>query len=128
MLLSNPKKLICVAISLVVAAAHIWGPDHQAQDVWLRLYSSYFSDVSLPFSLYFLLCVSEVSFPRLRPWWIKSVLVFGSAAAAEGVQFFGIDALGATFDPLDFAAYASGVLMAATLERGVFARRLSFWN
>jgi hypothetical protein len=54
-------------------------------------------------------------------------LVFGAATTAEVLQFFGIYTLGITFDPLDIAAYAFGVLLAVVLERGTFVRWLPFW-
>ncbi len=43
------------------------------------------------------------------------------------MQFFGVYALGVTFDPMDIAMYASGALLAVLVERGFFARWLPFW-
>lgn len=123
----TPKKLVIVSMMLLIAGLHILGPGRQAQGLWYELYYSYFSDLALPFGFYFLLCISETNSPLLRPWWLKAALVFGAAAMAEILQFFGIYALGVTFDPLDLAMYAAGVLLAASMERGIFARWLPFW-
>ena len=122
------KKLVVFAIMLLIAGLHILGPMRQSPDPWHNWYYSYFSDLALPFGFYFLLCMTEANFPPLRPWWLKAGLVFGAATAAEVLQYFGIYALGITFDPLDIVAYAVGVLLAVVLERGIFARWLPFWS
>ena len=122
------KTSLIVSIELIIAALHIIGPMRNTRGPWHDLYYSYFSDLALPFGFYFLLCASETHIPHLRPWWVKSALVFGAAATAEILQFYGIDALGITFDPLDIVMYALGVLLAAMLERLIFARRFSFWS
>jgi hypothetical protein len=121
------KKLTIFAIILLIAALHIASPARHAQGTWRDLYYSYFSDLILPFGFYFLLCASEMQIPILRPWWLKAGLVFGAATGAEILQFFGVYALGVTFDPMDIAMYASGALLAVLVERGVFARWLPFW-
>jgi len=64
----------------------------------------------------------------LRPRWTKLVLVFGAATTAEILQFFGVYALGKTFDPLDVVAYATGALIAVAVERAVFAKYLRSWR
>jgi hypothetical protein len=122
------KKLVVLAIMLLIAGMHILGPLRQSPDPWHDWYYSYFSDLSLPFGFYFLLCMTEANFPPLRPWWLKAGLVFGAATMAEILQFFGIDTLGVTFDPLDIVMYACGTLLAVVLERGIFNRWLSFWT
>jgi len=122
------KTSVILTIVFIVAMLHIVGPWRETSGPWHDLYYSYFSDLVLPFTFYFLLCISETNIPPLRPWWLKAGLVFGAATAAEILQFFGIYALGVTFDPLDIAAYASGVGLAVLVERGIFARWLSFWS
>jgi hypothetical protein len=121
------KKLVVSAIMLLIATLHIFGPPRQAPNSWHDWYYSYFSDLALPFGFYFLLCLAEANVPQLRPWWLKAGLVFGAATTAEVLQFFGIYALGVTFDPLDIAAYAVGVLLAVMLEQGIFKRWVPFW-
>jgi len=124
----TPKIWVCLGIELLIAGLHIVGPGRQAGGQWFVLSASYFSDLTLPFGFYFLLCISEDQFRFLRPWWVKAGLVFGAAAAAEVLQYLGVYALGITFDPLDFLMYAAGVLLAAALEQGVFRRVWVFWN
>lgn len=122
------KKLTIIAIALLIAVLHIIGPGRQATGLWYNLYYSYFADVALPFSVYFLLCASEARYQFLRSWWAKASLVFCAAAVAEILQYFGINAFGSTFDPLDFAAYLGGGLLASAIERAIFARFLPFWD
>ncbi len=124
----NPKKLVVVVINLTIAGLHVFGPARDAPGTWHDLYYSYFSDLALPYGFYFLLCVSEVTVLFLRPWWVKAGLVFGAAVTAEVLQFFGIYALGTTFDPFDIAMYAAGTLLAVFTEQTIFSRWLSFWK
>jgi len=124
----TPKILLILSIILMVAGLHIFGPARQQSSPWHTWYYSYFSDLALPFSFYFMLCASQTNLAWLRPWWIKAGLVFGAATTAEILQFFGIYALGVTFDPLDIVMYAIGTLSAILLERGVFKRCLPFWS
>jgi len=124
----TPKLILILSISLLIAALHIIGPLRQTPDPWHNWYYSYFSDLALPFSFYFLLCISETNIPQLRAWWVKAGLVFGAATTAEILQFFGFDALGITFDPLDIVMYASGTLSAVMLDQGIFKRWLPFWS
>jgi len=122
------KKLVVFSIILLIAGLHILGPLRQVQGRWHDLYYSYFSDVELPFGFYFLLCAAEGNLPWLKPWWLKAGLVYGAATTAEILQYFGIYALGATFDPLDIVMYAVGTLLAVSLERWIFRRWLPFWS
>jgi hypothetical protein len=122
------KKLVIVAIMLLIAGLHILGPLRQAPGPWHNWYYSYFSDLALPFGFYFLLCLSEQNLRWLRNWGLKAGLVFGAATTAEILQFFGIYALGVTFDPLDIVMYAVGTLLAVILEQGIFKRWLPFWS
>ena len=122
------KRLLVIGIALAIGLVHVLGIGHRTSGVVSRWYSSYFSDIALPFAAYFLLCASEKSFPALRPWWTKLVLVFGAATTAEILQFFGVYALGKTFDPLDVAAYATGALLAVAVERALFAKYLRSWR
>ncbi len=92
-----------------------------------RLYAGYFTDFIQPFGLYFVLCLPEPWLAWMRPWRVKTLLVFLVPSAMELLQGLGLDVLGRDFDPLDFLAYAAGALLAALFERQVLAR-LKFWN
>lgn len=124
----TPKMMLILALEIVVAILHVSNLGKLLGGTWHDLYSSYFSDLVLPFALYFLLCASETNIPILRHWWLKAGLVFGAALSAEILQFFGVDALGVTFDPVDIVAYACGVLLAVGIERGILARNFQFWT
>ena len=116
----SKKRILIVAMALTVAILHIIGPGRYASGTVSELYSSYFSDLVLPFMVYFLLC--NITF--LPKWWQKAAVTFGIATAAEILQFFGVYALGNTFDPLDIVAYAIGTLVAVCVERFIFAKYL----
>lgn len=122
------KKLVIIRILLVIAIIHVINPDWTISARWHELYSSYFSDLVIPYGFYFLLCAAESNIPWLRPCWLKFGLVFGAATTAEILQYFGIHALGKTFDPLDIGMYAVGTLLAVIVEQRIFSRYLSFWT
>jgi hypothetical protein len=92
------------------------------------LYYSYFSDIVIPFGMYFLLCLNDVFVRFLRDWRVKAMLVFGVASSVEVMQAFGIPLLGQTFDPLDFVMFGGGVLLAALVDRFLFGRLFSCWT
>ena len=123
----NHKKAIIIGIQFFLAALHILGPGQYLSDSWRSLYQSYFSDLVLPFGLYFLLCASEDSLPFLQHWQARALAAFLAPATAESLQAFGIHAFGATFDPLDILMYAIGVALAVLVERKLFSK-LNFWE
>ncbi len=59
---------------------------------------------------------------------MKSLIVFAAATTSEILQFFGIYALGVTFDPIDVLMYAAGATSAAVIDIHVFARIFKFWK
>lgn len=121
------KRAIVVLIQLGIASLHVWRVGRLLSGQWARYYSSYFSDLAIPFGVYFLLTLSEEHIPLLRPWWGKAGTVLAVTAGAEMAQAFGVYAFGVTFDPLDLVMYAVGVLLAAVLDVQVFARHVSGW-
>ena len=101
-----------------------------------KLYISFFNDLTQPFALYFVLCLFEKWIPRLKPWQAKALLVFLLPASIEIGQFIYqklelirlFSMYGGGFDPLDFLAYAAGGLLAAFVERKIFAKSFKWWN
>ncbi len=122
------RQMVVVSMMLLIAAAHIIGIGNYLPGDLYKLYYSYFSDFIMPFGFYFLFCMAEQSIPVLKPWQVKLGVTFLLPAMAETLQFFGVNALGITFDPLDYAMYAAGAASAALVERQVFPRVLDFWD
>ena len=104
------------SIMLVIALVHLFRVGTYLQGSLFTLYYSYFSDIVIPFGMYFLLCLEDVYFRFLKDWRVKAMLVFGVASSREVMQAFGIPLLGQTFDPLDFVMFAGGVLLAALVD------------
>ena len=113
---------------LVIAALHGFRVGASLPEKWKLIYYSYFSDFILPFGFYFLLCSKERSHPLLQNWGFKAGLIFASATTAECLQYFGIYALGVTFDPVDIVMYGLGATTAVFLDTFIFARLFSWWN
>lgn len=124
----SPTRLrIGVAINLAIAALHLLdlrtllGPELRV------VVGSYFSDLTLPFAFYFLLCFVDDQVAVLRPAVAKALAVFVASAGAELLQAAGIHALGRTFDPWDIAMYGVGVTAALVLDRFVLSRYVREW-
>jgi len=127
-ILGSGKRIgIIIGIWILTAAVHIFRVGSYLDGEWFHLYYSYFSDILLPFTFYFMICVSEVQLPFLHHWSVKATIVFVVPAIAETCQLFGIPVLGSTFDPWDYLAYAIGALLAAAVDVWVFSRVFPFW-
>ncbi len=125
---SSGRRTVVVSIMLLIAAVHIIGIGRYLQGELSALYSSYFSDIVIPFGYYFLLCLTESQWPFFSRWETKSASVFLLASAAETLQYFGVSVLGSTFDPLDYIMYGIGAISAAVVDTQVFARAFGFWT
>ncbi len=122
------RRVVVVTIMLLIAAAHVIGLGRYLRGEWSALYSSYFSDIVIPFGYYFLLILPASQWQFLRTWETKSAAVFLLASTAETLQYFGIPLLGSTFDPLDYVMYAIGATAAAVVDTQVLARLFAFWR
>jgi hypothetical protein len=126
----NPAKrrVVVISIMLLIAILHIIGIGSYLQGAWQNLYISYFSDIVLPFGAYLLLCQTEDGSHIRMAWWVKLAGAFLLPVFLETLQYFGIDALGVTFDPLDYLAYGIGAASAALVDTQLFPRIFSFWG
>ncbi len=106
---------------------HVVGIGRYSSERMFTLSASYFSDLALPFGFYFLLTLMEEKTAFLQKWWMKAGIVCLMAAFAEVGQYFGLYILGRTFDPIDVAVYAAGVLLAA-LADWLFSIVFKFWK
>lgn len=122
------RLAVIIAIQLLLALVHIFRLGQLLDGHLYHLYYGYFSDIVVPFGFYFLLCMNDVRVPFLRPWYAKSALVFAGATTAECLQYFGVYALGVTFDPFDILMYAAGVTLASVIDTHVFTRKFTFWR
>ena len=122
------RMALVFSIMLVIALVHLFRVGTYLQGSLFTLYYSFFSDIVIPFGMYFLLCLEDVYFRFLKDWRVKAMLVFGVASSIEVMQAFGVPLFGQTFDPLDFVMFAGGVLLAALVDRFLFDRLFSFWT
>ena len=123
----NKRTIFVVVLQLVLAMFFI------ASKSWMSgsmrvIYQSYFADVIIPFSFYFLLSLMSDNHEQLKKWWVKALLVFGLCALSETLQYFGVFALARVFDPVDYLMYGVGVLLAAFVDRQIFTRIIPFWE
>ena len=124
---STTKILICVLIMVSVALIHAFRLGQLFSGALYTLYYSYVGDIVLPFALYFMLALNDSQVSFLKLWYVKAGIVFTGATLMEILQYFGVYALGVTFDPLDILMYGIGVLLAALIEVKLFARYLKSW-
>jgi len=119
------KRVVIVSVVIPIALLHFFtGSNYRGP--YPGFVNGYLLDILVPFTFYFLLCLSE--FSLLRSWIVKSVLVFGAASLVEIAQLFGVPVFGQTFDPVDFTMYGIGVILAAILDTTVFPRIFEFWT
>jgi hypothetical protein len=119
------KRVVVVVIAVAVGLLHfVTGANYRGP--FPVFVNGYLIDILLPMSLYFLLSLADLA--PFRPWWVKSLSVFGVGVVVETAQFFGAPLLGRTFDPLDYVMYAAGVLLAAFLDIVLFPRLFPFWE
>ncbi|MBK8809585.1 MAG: hypothetical protein IPN69_02505 [Acidobacteria bacterium] len=124
----NKRKILVVAVALVIAAAHLVPVGRLLPAGWSSIYASYFSDIAIPFAFYFLLCAADRTTPILRIWSVRTAIAFVLPAFAETCQYFGIPLLGSTFDPFDYLMYAIGTIAAALIDKFVFSKVFRFWD
>jgi hypothetical protein len=133
------KILILLAIPLVIYLfIENFPPGYylDQRNLPYTLYVSFFQALAFPFGLYFALCLFEKWIHRLKPWQVKVFLAFLLPASIEIGQLIYqkleltrvFSTYGGTFDPLDFIMYAAGGLLAALIERKVFAKLFRFWG
>ena len=145
---TGAKSAVAVSVLLLTALVHVFRLGTYLRGRLYVLYYSYFSDVVIPFGMYFLMCLFEarvraILFSEapeqvkrtvkpaaifLSDWRLKALLVFGVASFTEVLQAFGVPLLGRTFDPLDFVMFAGGALLAAFADRVLLERFLPSWS
>lgn len=121
------KRLVVVITVLIVASLFIIGADWANEKI-NRLFHSYFADIAIPFSYYLLLVLLEDKYKPIRNWYIKALVVFVLCSLSETLQYFGFYALARVFDPVDYIMYASGVVLAAFVDRIIYKRLFGFWK
>ena len=121
------RKVVVISIELILGLLHIIGIGRNSSEEMFILSASYFSDLALPFGFYFLLKFFEERSSIFRKWWVKASIIFSLATSAEIMQYFGVYALGRTFDPVDILVYAMGVSLAALFDF-LFSKAFSFWS
>jgi len=119
---------VAIVIVVLIALVHAFRIGSHLNGSLFTLYYSYFSDVFVPFGMYFVLCMNDVRIRFLRGWSTKALLVLVVAFVTEVMQAFGIPLLGRTFDPLDFVMFVVGVLLAGLLDGIVLARVVPRWS
>lgn len=124
---NQKKKYLIIGMEVILGLMHVVGIGRNSSDRIFILSTSYFSDLALPFGFYFLLAISEEKTEFLREWWVKAGIIFLMATLAEVGQYFGLYILGRTFDPIDIAVYAAGVLLAALVDWS-FSIVFKFWK
>lgn len=122
------RRIVIVSIALLAAALHIIRIGSFLPDDFYRLYSSYFSDIILPFVFYFLLCAAEFKIPLMQHWYVKLSIAFLLPSIAETLQYFGIPFLGSTYDTLDYLMYGIGSTAACIVETQLFPIVFKFWK
>ena len=122
---SSIKKWIVTIIAIVVGALHfITGENYQGP--FPIFVNGYLIDILLPMVLFLLM--SLIQNKVFRSTIFRAGAIFGFGCFVEISQYLGYPLFGSTFDPLDIAAYAGGVLLGAFLETFIFQRLIPNWS
>ena len=122
------RTYVIVAIQLILAMGFIFRPVSNLPRDGYIFYQSYYADVMIPFSFYFLLSLNNITLVFLRNWKIKAAIIFLVMTTSEIFQYFDIYMFGVTFDPLDIVAFAVGTVMAVLVDMLLFPRIFGFWE
>lgn len=121
------KGIITTSIAVPTALLHfVTGTSYSGP--FPEFVNGYLIDILLPFALYFLLCPQDARIVWLRRWYVKAVPVLLIGFVVETAQYFGVMVFGSTYDPLDYAAYACGTLLAVLTDTILFPRIFGFWQ
>ena len=122
------RIIVGLSIITIIALIHIFRVGSYLHGDLYLLYYSYVSDLIIPFGVYFLLCINELTIKILQKWYVKAAFIIGITTLAEILQFLGVYALGITFDPIDILMYVLGVGVAVIFDRLLFKRFIPFWD
>lgn len=108
--MKNKKSIYTiVAISLFVGLLHfITGPDYRG--LFRDFVRGYLIDILLPMDLYLLLQLTFRQYMSVNKARITSaIFTFTFGAIVELLQFYKIEFLGRTYDPMDILMYGIGI-------------------
>ncbi len=113
---NTKSKYVIVGISVFVGLLHfLIGPNYNG--IFPNFVSGYLMDILLPMNLYLLLQISfrkKLSINNSRI--LGGVFTFLFGLTVEMLQFYEIRFLGSTYDILDIAMYATGVLFGLLID------------
>lgn len=111
--MANRRTAIVVIIAVAVGLLHIvTGPNYKGP--FPLFVNGYLIDILLPFSMY--LVAGLVKHPLLSVNYFRAMAVVVIGFTVETLQYFNIEILGRTFDPLDYLMYAIGVFLGIFFE------------
>lgn len=119
---SRTRTFVVVGILAGIALAHALRVGTYLRGHLFTLYYGYFSDIVVPFGMYFLLSLKGERASPFGDWRRRAALVFGIASATEVMQAFGVPLLGRTFDVFDFVMFGAGVALAVVVDRRILVR------
>ncbi len=127
-LIIKDRMVTGLIVLLIIVLIHVFRVGNYLTGKLYTYYYSYASDIIVPFAYYFLLCIADRKMPYIRKWYIKSTILFGLTVFAEILQYFGIYALGKTFDYYDILMYGIGISLAVFFDRLILKRILKNWD
>ena len=119
------KRLVITSLALAVGVLHfIKGENYQGP--FPIFVNGYLIDILLPMVLFLLMSLFQNRL--LRSLLFRACAVFGFGCFVEASQYFRRPIFGSTFDPVDIAAYAGGVLLGVLLDIVLFPRMFPHWQ
>ena len=69
------RIIIGLSIITIIALMHIFRVGSYLDNDLNLLYYSYVSDLTIPFGVYFLLCINELYIKTLQKWYVKAAII-----------------------------------------------------
>ena len=112
------RKTIVVFIAVTVGMLHfVTGPGYSGP--FIAFVNGYMIDILLPFAMYLVLGISNISI--FRGSVARGCFVFMIGAVSETLQYFGVPLFGRTFDILDYPMFGIGISLGVIFEKIVLS-------
>ncbi len=123
MIKTDKRSIFIIILILTTVIVHLIQVWRYFPNNISSIYRSYFSDILLPFTFYFILSISKnLKIPK-EPL-ILFISVFGFCTLIEILQKYGIYILGKTYDPVDIIMYFIGSCLGLVVDIVIFKKKM----
>ena len=123
MIKTDKRSMFIIILIISTAIVHLIKVWEYLPNSISIIYRSYFSDLLLPFTFYFILSIAKHIKISKEPL-ILFISVFSFCTLVEILQKCGIDILGTTYDPVDIVMYFIGSCLGLIVDIVIFKKKM----